>query len=110
MEEATKKLMHALTDCISACNHCFDECLKEEDVGHMAACIRSDRECAEICTVVLSFLTRESSLKTDLLNLCAIACQACGEECEKHDHDHCQACAKACFACAEACRTHPLMA
>ncbi|AZP03948.1 four-helix bundle copper-binding protein [Jeotgalibaca ciconiae] len=110
MEESVKDLMQKLTDCITACNHCFDQCLQEDDVKHMTECIRTDRECADICTIALSFLTREGSLKADLLQLCAITCQACGDECEKHSHDHCQECAKACFACAEACRTHPLIA
>lgn len=110
MKESTRTLTAAITDCITACNNCFDECLKSDDIQHMAGCIRSNRECVDICTLALSFLTREGSLKTDLLNLLSIAAQACGEECEKHDHDHCQASAKACFACVEACQNHPLMA
>lgn len=110
MNEATLNLMHKLTDCIAACNHCFERCLMEDDVKHMVACIRSDRECADMCATTLVALSREGSLRADLLQLCAIACQACGEECEKHDHDHCQVCAKACFECAEACRQHPLIA
>lgn len=110
MDEATKDLMQKLTECIAACNYCFDQCLHEENVKHMADCIRSDRECADMCTFVLGVLSREGSLKSDLLQLCAITCDACGAECKKHDMEHCQACAKACFACAEACRNHPLSA
>ena len=33
-----------------------------------------------------------------------LVCQACGDECEKHTADHCQACAKACLRCADECR------
>ncbi|MDI9730490.1 four-helix bundle copper-binding protein, partial [Stutzerimonas stutzeri] len=35
--------------------------------------------------------------------LCAKICRACGEECAKHQMDHCQECAKACMKCAEEC-------
>jgi hypothetical protein len=31
-------------------------------------------------------------------------CQACGDECAKHQARHCQDCAAACRRCAEACR------
>ncbi|WP_373711169.1 four-helix bundle copper-binding protein [Jeotgalibaca porci] len=30
----------------------------------------------------------------------------CADECEKHDHNHCQECAKACRACEEACNAY----
>ncbi|MDP3826746.1 MAG: four-helix bundle copper-binding protein, partial [Polaromonas sp.] len=34
----------------------------------------------------------------------------CGDECAKHDMDHCQACARACHACAQECRSMATMA
>jgi hypothetical protein len=36
--------------------------------------------------------------------LCAEVCDDCAAECEKHEHDHCQACAGACRKCADECR------
>ena len=110
MDDATKNLEQKLTQCIAACNNCFDQCLMEEHVKEMVGCIRSDRECADMCTFVLGFISRQGSMKSDLLELCAINCEACAAECGKHDMDHCQACAKACRECAEACRNHPLSA
>lgn len=106
MDAQLKDLMTAVHDCMHACNHCFDSCLDEEDVNHMRACIRLDRECADMCQMVLSFSGRSGSLRNDLVALCATICQACGKECEQHDHDHCQQCAKACFACSKACHTY----
>ena len=93
-----------LTDCILACNHCFDTCLNEEPAGQMADCIRLDRECADICSLLLQAITRNSSNVAVLAKACQEICEACAAECSKHDHDHCQACAKACTECAEACR------
>ncbi|GAB2322510.1 four-helix bundle copper-binding protein [Alkalibacterium sp. m-11] len=99
MDEKLKKVMDATYECMQACNNCFDACLKEEHLDMMRECIRLDRECADICQMVLSFSGREGSLRNDLVSLCGTICQACGKECEQHDHDHCQECAKACFAC-----------
>jgi hypothetical protein len=39
------------------------------------------------------------------LQACALACNVCGEECEKHasKHEHCRMCADACRRCEDAC-------
>jgi hypothetical protein len=37
------------------------------------------------------------------LEECIAACRNCAEECEKHDHSHCEACSKACLECVEIC-------
>ena len=97
------KLMDAVYKCIGACNNCFESCLMEDDVAELRACIRSDRDCAEICNSVLAYKGREEFLDIDLVRLCENSCNACGKECERHDMEHCQECARACFACAEAC-------
>lgn len=44
------------------------------------------------------------------IEACADICQSCGDECEKHKHDHCQECAKACKRCTEECRKMAAMA
>jgi hypothetical protein len=31
-------------------------------------------------------------------------CEACAEECARHDMEHCRACADACRRCADECR------
>ncbi|PKR77153.1 four-helix bundle copper-binding protein [Halalkalibacillus sediminis] len=99
-----QSLISALHDCMAACNHCYDSCLKEDDVKMMAECIRLDRECADICGFFEQALLRDTPFKAELAKVCAEICEACGKECEKHDHDHCQECAKACFNCAKECR------
>lgn len=107
MNDTMKNLTSKLTACQAACNHCYDACLKEEDIDMMRECIRTDRDCTDMCGIVLSFAHRDSELFTDLVELCAKACDACAEECEKHEHhEHCQKCAKACRECAEACRAY----
>ena len=102
--EQQQQLIQTLHDCVAACNHCFDACLKEDHVDMMAECIRLDRECADICALLEQAVARNSPFVADLAAVCAKVCEACANECQKHDHEHCQRCAEACFKCAEACR------
>ena len=99
-----EELLQVLNECIRACEHCFQSCLREEDPRMMAGCIELDRECVDICSVTANAVARDSKFKKKYLELCAEICETCGNECNTHSHDHCQECAKACFACAEACR------
>ncbi|SDP14094.1 four-helix bundle copper-binding protein [Halobacillus aidingensis] len=102
--EKYQDLIQKLHVCMEACNHCYDACLKEEDVKMMAECIRTDRECADICGYLEQAISRNSPFVSEFAGVCAKICQACGDECKKHDHQHCQDCAKACYECAEACK------
>lgn len=104
MNKAVEDLVSQVLACQKACQICFDACLKEDHVAMMAECIRTDRECADICGLVVDFAYRESNLFPDLVAVCARACEVCATECEQHDHDHCQQCAKACRECEAACK------
>jgi hypothetical protein len=74
-----QECLKVLGQCLAACNICYTECLKEEDINHMRECIKIDRQCAMVCN-------------------------QCAKECKKHDHPHCKECAQACKVCAAACR------
>ncbi len=102
--EQHAELLKVLHECMTECNHCFDACLKEDDVKMMAECIRLDRECADICGYLEQAISRNSPFVKELAQVCATICEACGNECKQHDHEHCQRCAEACFKCAEACK------
>ncbi|MFY0741279.1 four-helix bundle copper-binding protein [Solibacillus silvestris] len=102
--EQHQQLLQTLHECMAACNHCFDACLKEDHVQMMTECIRLDRECADICNYLEQAISRGTPFISELAAVCAKICEACGNECKKHDHDHCQKCAEACFKCAEACK------
>lgn len=99
-----QQLIQTLHECVAACNHCYDSCLKEEDVNMMVECIRLDRECADMCAFLEQALMRDTPFAYDLASVCAKICETCGNECKKHNHEHCQRCAEACFKCAEACK------
>ncbi|MDH6430425.1 four-helix bundle copper-binding protein [Paenibacillus odorifer] len=99
-----KECIDECLKCMIACNHCYSACLDEDHVGMMKECIRLDRECADICEFAAHAMSMNSKYATEICLACAEACEACGNECQKHDHEHCQQCAEACFACAKVCR------
>lgn len=96
--------IEACYQCAAACDHCATACLTEDNVKMMARCIALDIDCAEICRISAGFMARNSEFASRLCALCAEICQACGDECAKHEHGHCQECAQACHRCAEECR------
>lgn len=103
-ENAVRAFIEACEACASACDECAAACLREDDVNMMAACIRTDLQCAEICRTTARFLAYRSEHVEDICRICITLCQACEEECRQHDHDHCQRCAEACRRCAESCQ------
>ncbi|WP_233880905.1 four-helix bundle copper-binding protein [Virgibacillus halodenitrificans] len=102
--EQHQQLLNVLHECMEACNHCYNACLQEDDIKMMADCIRLDRECADICGYLEQAISRGTPFVPELASVCAKICEACGNECKKHDHAHCQACAEACLKCAEECK------
>lgn len=101
-----EKLIHALGNCINHCNYCADACLDEENLKMMVNCIRTDRACAAVCSALNQVLATGYKDVNGLVEECIKICNACADECENHDHDHCAACAKACRECAKACEAY----
>ncbi|GAA3398530.1 four-helix bundle copper-binding protein [Streptomyces roseoviridis] len=107
-----EKLVRCIEECIAcaqACTACSDSCLSEETVGDLTKCIRTNADCADICTATAAVLSRhtgyDAGITRAILQACAVACKACGDECQRHAdmHDHCRVCAKACRRCEQAC-------
>lgn len=72
----------------------------------MAQCIRLDRVCAEVCSTVNQILITDYDNVQGLLDYCIEVCNECADECEQHEHQHCQDCAKACRECVKACEQY----
>ena len=97
--------IEALNDCVQACNACMTDCLREKDVGMLARCVQIDRDCADICALTSEYISRESEFAPALASQCAVVCDSCAQECEKHSHmEHCKQCAEVCRKCAVECR------
>lgn len=70
----------------------------------MAPCIQLDMECAALCYAAAQLMSMGSERANAVCKICAEACDACADECSKHENEHCKACAAACRKCAEECR------
>ena len=96
--------------CGSVCASCADACLGEEMVASLRRCIQLNLDCAVICLATGQVAIRRTSENREVLmkmiDACARACAACGEECARHaeSHEHCRVCADECHRCEDACR------
>jgi len=103
MNQAYQTCIHACLECAAICDFCASACLKEANVNEMARCIQLDMECAAICRTTAQFMSMESEHANAICQLCTDICNACAEECNKHNMDHCRICAELCYHCAEEC-------
>ena len=104
--------IEACFDCAQTCTTCADACLGEQGhFQHLVRCIRLNLDCADVCNTTGRLLSRQtepdSSVLRAQLQACAVACRACGEECQRHAEsmgmEHCRICAESCRRCEEAC-------
>lgn len=104
------RTIDAVLACGQACTSCADACLSEPDVARLVKCIRTDLDCADVCTATARVLSRhteyDANITRSLLEACATACRSSGDECEQHAdmHEHCRICAESCRVCERACR------
>ncbi|GAB3200073.1 four-helix bundle copper-binding protein [Geodermatophilus arenarius] len=102
--------IEACVECAQACTACADACLSEEMVAGLRKCIRTNLDCADVCEATGRVLSRhtgyDANLTRTVLEACAAACRACGDECASHSgmHEHCRVCAESCRRCEQACR------
>jgi hypothetical protein len=78
-------------------------------VQELVRCVRLNLDCVDACTAAGRILTRQTATDLEvvraIIEACAAACRACGDECERHaaHHEHCRLCAQACRRCEQAC-------
>jgi Domain of Unknown Function (DUF326) len=102
--------VEACLECAQACTACADACLSEDMVADLTTCIRTNLDCADVCETTGRVLSRhtgyDANLTRAVLEACATACKACGDECSEHAgmHEHCRVCAESCRRCESACR------
>jgi hypothetical protein len=94
----------ACQECVTACERCAAACLNGEHAAKMAKCIALCRDCSDLCSLSAKHMARDSACAKKLCALCADVCQACTEQCAKHETVHCQQCAEACRKCADECK------
>ncbi|OWL95427.1 hypothetical protein CBQ26_11715 [Deinococcus indicus] len=110
---ALAECIDACFECANICTSCADACLEErEHLMHFVSCIRLNLDCADICgatgRVLLRLTQPDQNVLRAQLQACLAACQACGNECERHAREmnmtHCAVCAESCRRCEQACQ------
>ena len=110
MSEALVRCIDECYACAQACTACADACLAEEMVQQLKQCIRLNLDCADVCAATGALASRRTGsneqILRQMLQVCATACQVCGEECQRHagHHEPCRICAEACRRCQQACQ------
>lgn len=97
------KAMSSCHACAQACEECVASCLRNTEMAHMAPCILSNLDCAQICRTCAGLIARDSRHTADAVRLCVAVCQECADICSQYDNDHCQSCAAICRQCVDAC-------
>jgi hypothetical protein len=97
LAETTRNISHLdddQRDCIENCQEaagicewCAEECLGDPE---MEECTRL---CRDLTSLHAHLMARNSRFSKNLGAICADACEACADECEQHDAEHCQVCA-----------------
>jgi hypothetical protein len=82
---------------------CATKCIEMGD-EKMSRCIKLCRDVADVTILHARMMARDSTYSSDLAATCAKLCTACAEECEQHEHEHCQVCAKVLRECADSCQ------
>lgn len=95
--------IEACVEAMNACNLSYVSNLKQYNLETLGDCIRVNRDCAEICSFTVQALSQGNAFSKQLAELCAKACEACINECSRHQQTHCQECVAACRKCAEMC-------
>lgn len=109
-DEAIMLFIEEAFTCAQACIACADACLAEKAMVDLAQCIRLNADCADTCETLGRLASRRTGLNKDVLRgaieVCAMACDRCAEECERHAsrYRHCAICAETCRRCAGQCR------
>lgn len=103
-----KQLTQILFECAIACRLCAEACIKRNDIELLQRCIHLNVDCAELCTITINFLIRNSEILDDQLDVCAELCALCAEESNRHYSQvpECRQSAELCALAEEACHLH----
>jgi len=101
-------LVATALDCAGTGELCLHHCLTEFAKGQtmLAACTQRVAEMVPVCKTLASLAALESEHLKAYAKVCIDVCQACADECRKHEKhaEICKKCADSCVAVIEACR------
>src|SRR5881398_3544994 len=71
------KLARCIEECIAcaqACTACADACLSEDMVAELTKCIRTNADCADICSATAAVLSRHTGYDANVTRAVLQAC------------------------------------
>ena len=96
-------MLKELAACSTLCNINYHTFLAAEGLDETARCIALCRECADICLLTASLISRNSENAERFIAVCADICEMCADECAKHNYAQSMKCAQVCRKCVEMC-------
>jgi len=82
--------LHDFVQSANVCEWCAERCI---DHGpEMSECIRLCRDVADLASLNVKLITRDSVFGPELAEVFITAADACAQECARHPHSHCQEC------------------
>lgn len=84
--------LHDFVQSANVCEWCAERCIDEGP--EMAECVRLCRDVADLATLNVKFLARDSVFGPQVAEAFVTAAEACAQECAQHRHKHCQECAE----------------
>ena len=91
--------------CATVCEQTIAHCLQQGGKHAAPDHIKLMIDCADMCRMSATLMTRGSDFHAKHCALCAEVCHACEESCEEFPDDaQMKACADACRTCAGSCR------
>lgn len=101
--EQNQSCIEACKTCAEMCDSCVAASRYDPNPQMMSRCNALCMDCAAMCRLAASYLSRDSEFIDLICQDCAEVCSTCAEECLKHPMSHCRDCAIACNECAEEC-------
>ena len=110
MDAFDQSLSREMRTCIHYCRHNLDRCLYSYclllgELGPDAPSLRLLLDTADLSRVAADLILRDSILQSQIVALCATACEQCADSMSSLPQDtHVRECIAACRRCAHACR------
>ena len=92
LTDEMRVVLHDLVQSATTTEWCAERCVDEGP--EMSECLRLCRDVADLATLNVQLISRDSIFGPEAIEVFASAAEACAQECARHGHRHCQECAE----------------
>lgn len=105
LPEEVRRCIQDCLECANICEQTIAFCLQQGGPHAEPDHIRLLRDCAEMCLMAASMMSRGSAFHRQHCALCADVCKACADSCARVGQEpQMKACTDACRKCEQSCR------